>query len=107
MGAVTLNNKVYLTGGYSYGLRNEILMFDNDKWSLVSHMIEGREDHAVSVISFDKDVENDCKDFNHVSTTTTAEATTTKTTTTTTTTTTATSPSKASTIVISCNILLL
>ena len=52
-------------------------MFDNESWSLVSHMIEVRDDHAVSVISFDQDIENDCKDFTKIPTTTTTTTTTT------------------------------
>ena len=63
---------------------DQILIFENESWSLVSHMMEGRQGHAISVISFDKDVENDCQDS--VSPTTS-------------------SPSKASTIVMSCILL--
>ena len=77
--ASTVNNLVYLTGeddrvesrnfislsvsggvDSNWTIRNEIYMFHNDGWLLVSHMITPRIFHEVSTIIFDQELAEDC-----------------------------------------------
>ena len=62
--------------------RNEIYMFKNNDWVLASHMISPRDGHAVTTITFDKELESYCIPFPPSTTTTTMMSTTTTTTTT-------------------------